>query len=255
LPGGAWEESIRKKATMDTGVFRGLAQPQLSRLNENLALLEYSDPGAIRARMSTNGFALLADEGALLFDTGAEELLPLIDQLRSQGFSPRGLVLSHRHIAGAGGAVPMIPREYGVPVFLHPFDARHPQAMAAGIAYEDPVGHPLMTAFGVEVVHLPGHTAGSIGLYLPDKGGTLLAGDAAMGPSAVQTKNGVEYLIRPPVMMNVNDAELRTQWLGFHRPLASVLPYHGTGYLDRVADLPTIMAPLTRLEPTMGLQG
>ena len=33
------------------------------------------------------------------------------------------------------------------------------------------------------------------------------------------------------------------------------LPYHGTGYLDRAADLPTIMAPLTWLEPTMGLQG
>ena len=93
--------------------------------------------------------------------------------------------------------------------------------MGAGIAYEDPVGHPLMTAFGAEVVHLPGHTAGSIGLYLPAGGGTLLAGDAAMGPSAVQTTNGVAYLIRPPVMMNVNDAELRAHWLGFHRPLAS----------------------------------
>ena len=237
---------------MDTGVFRGLAQPQLSRLREDLALLEYSDPGAVRARLSTNGFALLADEGALLFDTGAEELLPLIEQLRSQGLALRGLVLSHRHIAGLGGAVPIISREYGVPVFLHPLDASHPQAMAAGIAYEDPVGHPLMTAFGVEVVHLPGHTAGSIGLYLPD-GGTLLTGDAAMGPTAVQTENGVEYLIRPPVMMNVNDAQLRAQWLGFHRPLTSVLPYHGTGYLDRGADLPTIMAPLTRMEPTLGL--
>ncbi len=118
--------------------------------------------------MSTNGFALLTDKDALLFDTGTEELLPLINQLCDQGFSPRGLVLSHRHIAGLGGAVPVISREYGVPVFLHPLDARHPQAMAAGIAYEDPVGHPLMTAFGAEVVHLPGHTAGSIGLYLPN---------------------------------------------------------------------------------------
>jgi metal-dependent hydrolase (beta-lactamase superfamily II) len=74
-------------------------------LSENLALLEYSDPGAVRARLSTNGFALLTDESALLFDTGAEELLPLINQLRSQGFTPRGLVLSHRHIAGASGRV------------------------------------------------------------------------------------------------------------------------------------------------------
>ena len=88
----------------------------------------------------------------------------------------------------------------------------------------------------------------------PD-GGTLLTGDAAMGRTAVQTENGVEYLIRPPVMMNVNDAQLRAQWLGFHRPLTSVLPYHGTGYLDHASDLPTIMAPLTRMDPTMGLTG
>jgi glyoxylase-like metal-dependent hydrolase (beta-lactamase superfamily II) len=235
-------------------MFRGLAEPQLSRVREDLALLEYSDPGAVRARLSTNGYALLKDDGALLFDTGAEEMLPLIDRLRSEGFSPRGLVISHRHIAGLGGAVPIIPGKYGVPVFLHPLDARHPQAMGNGIAYEDPVGHPLMTAFGVEVVHLPGHTAGSIGLYLPERE-TLLAGDAAMGPTAVQTENGIECLIRPPVMMNVNDAQLRTQWREFHRPLASVLPYHGAGYLDRAADLPTIMAPLTRMDPTMGLTG
>jgi len=242
-------------ATMNTGVFRGLAQPQLSQLREGLALLEHSDPGAVRARMSTNGFALLADGGALLFDTGAEELLPLIDRLRNEGFQPRGLVLSHRHVAGLGGAAPVISRAYRVPVFLHPVDARHPQATAAGIAYEDPTGHPLIAAFGAEVVHLPGHTAGSIGLYLPDRGGTLLTGDAAMGPTAVQTEAGVEYLIRPPVMMNVNDGELRAGWRAFHRPLASVLPYHGTGYLDRAVDLPTIMAPLTRVEPTMGLTG
>ena len=33
------------------------------------------------------------------------------------------------------------------------------------------------------------------------------------------SKFHVEYLIRPPVTMNVNDAELRVQWLGFDRPL------------------------------------
>ena len=70
--------------------------------------------------MSTNGFALLTDKDALLFDTGTEELLPLINQLCDQGFSPRGLVRSHRHIAGLGGAVPVISREYGVPVFCIP---------------------------------------------------------------------------------------------------------------------------------------
>jgi glyoxylase-like metal-dependent hydrolase (beta-lactamase superfamily II) len=141
-----------------------------------------------------------------------------------------------------------------VPVFLHPLDARHPQAAAAGVPYEDPMGHPLLAEFGVEALHFPGHTEGLVALYLPD-GGTLLTGDAAMGPTAPQTEAGEEYLIRPPVGMNVDDAELRERWLAFDRPVASVLPYHGTGYVDRAADLPTIMRPLTRHEPTMGLTG
>ena len=111
-----------------------------------------------------------------------------------------------------------------------------------------------MTAFGAEAVHLPGHTAGSIGLY-PVRRRDTACRRCGNGTPALQAETGVEALIRPPVMMNVNDAELRARWLGFQRPLTSVLPYHGTGYLDRAADLPRIMAPLTRIEPTMGLTG
>ena len=38
-------------------------------------------------------------------------------------------------------------------------------------------------------------------------------------------------------------------------PVSSLLPYHGTGYGDRAADLPQIMRPLTCPEPTLGLPG
>jgi metal-dependent hydrolase (beta-lactamase superfamily II) len=115
-------------STRISSAFKGTSQPQLVRLRHDLALLEYCDPGAIRAHMATNGFALLVQGEALLFDTAATALLPLIHQLRQEGFALRGLVLSHRHTAALGGATSLLAHEHGLPVLLYPADARHPQA-------------------------------------------------------------------------------------------------------------------------------
>jgi glyoxylase-like metal-dependent hydrolase (beta-lactamase superfamily II) len=235
-------------------IFRGLPEAQLTRLAENLALLEHSDPGAVGAHMSTNAYAILIRGRALFFDVNASALLPLVEILRRDGFEPAGLVLSHRHSAGLGDAVITIAEQYQTPVFLHPIDAQHPQAMAVGLPYENPVGHPLLAEFGTEALHFPGHTAGLVTLYLAAQQ-VLLAADAAMGPTAPQADRGIEYLIRPPITTNVDDDEFRRRWLVFDRPVASVLPYHGTGYIQRRRDLPTIMQSLTRQVPTMGLTG
>ncbi|MGH9979170.1 MAG: hypothetical protein ACRD8Z_25555 [Nitrososphaeraceae archaeon] len=52
---------------------------------------------------------------------------------------------------------------------------------------------------------------------------------------------------------SVDDAEPQRQWLAFDRPVATVLPFHGTGYIDRLAsELASIMQPLARSEPTCG---
>ena len=204
--------------------------------------------------MSTNAYAVLTRGRALLFDANASGLLPLVEILRRDGFEPAGLVLSHRHSAGLGDAVITIAEQYQTPVFLHPIDAQHPQAMAVGLPYENPVGHPLLAEFGTEALHFPGHTAGLVMLYFAAQQ-VLLAADAAMGPTAPQADRGVEYLVRPPITTNVDDDELRRGWLAFDRPVASVLPYHGTGYLQRRRDLPTIMQSLKRPVPTVGLTG
>jgi hypothetical protein len=58
-------------------------------------------------------------------------------------------------------------------------------------------------------------------------------------------------MVRPPIETSVDDVELREQWLAFDRPIATVLPFHGTGYIDRrAADIDSIMHPLMRPEPT-----
>jgi glyoxylase-like metal-dependent hydrolase (beta-lactamase superfamily II) len=177
-------------------LFRGSTEPQMNRLLDDLVLIEHSDPGAAPARISTNTYAILANGRALLFDVNSSELLPLVERLRSEGFAPAGLVLSHRHTAGLGDAVPIVTERFRIPVFLHPLDARHPQANI-GVQYEDPMGHPLLADFGAEPLHMPGHTEGSIMLYRVADGGTLLTGDAAMGPGAPQTEAGVEHLLSP----------------------------------------------------------
>lgn len=127
----------------------------------------------------------------------------------------------------------------------------HKQALTSGLSFENPVGHQALAEFGFDALLFPGQTAGSIMLYSSSKAGVLLTGDSASGTSADQAKAGLERLIRPPIDTSIDDAELRRQWLAFDRPVATVLPFHGTGYVDRSAEeLVSIMKPLVRSEPT-----
>ena len=231
--------------------FRGMPKPQMTRLRPDIVLIEYSDAGAEEAHLSTNTYALLSASRMLLVDTNVSSLLPFVRQLSDDGYSPAALVLSHRHVVGLGDAIGDISTEFKIPVLLHPIDASHQQALTSGIQFENPVGHPVLGEFGFEAVLFHGQTAGSIVLYSTKHGGLLLTGDSAMGTTADQAKASLERLVRPPIETSVDDAELRRQWLAFHRPVATVLPFHGTGYVDRPAtDLASIMRPLVRSEPT-----
>ena len=88
-------------------------------------------------------------------------------------------------------------------------------------------------------------------MYTSKHGGVLLTGDSATGTSANQAKAGLVSLVMPSIETSVDDTGLREQWLAFNRPVATVLPFHGTGYIDRQADeLVSIMRPLVPPEPT-----
>ena len=231
--------------------FRGMSKPQMTRLLPDIALIESSDAGAEEAHLSTNKYALLNAGRMLLLDTNVSSLIPFVRQLSDDGYSPAALVLSHRHIVGLGDAIGDLSTEFKIPVLLNPIDAGHEQAMVSGIRFENPVGHPILGEFGFEALLFPGQTAGSIVLYTTKHRGVLLTGDSATGTNANQAKAGVERLVRPPIETSVDDAELREQWLAFDRPITTVLPFHGTGYIDRwAADIDSIMRPLMRPEPT-----
>ena len=186
-----------------------------------------------------------------LVDTNNSCLLPFVRRLSNDGFSPAALVISHRHVVGFGDTLNDPRTEFKIPMLLHPIYASHKQAQASGLLFENPIGHPVHSEFGFEALLFPGQTAGSIMLYSTNNVGLLITGDSASRTSATQAKAGLERLIRPPIDTSEDDAELRRQWLAVNRPIATVLPYHGTGYIDRpAADLGSIMQPLVRSGPT-----
>lgn len=113
------------------------------------------------------------------------------------GYSPAALVITHRHVVGLGDALSDLKTEFKIPLLLHPIDARHKQALAAGIPFDNPICHRVLSEFGFEALLFPGQTAGSIMLYSTNNGGLLLTGDSAMGTTADQAKAGLERLIRP----------------------------------------------------------
>ncbi len=89
----------------------------------------------------------------------------------------------------------------------------------------------LLRADGIEVIHIPGHTAGSVMLYLAGHGGVLLAGDSAvaLGPEQAAEPPRLER----PKMAPDADAAFRDAWVELVKrlPLAAVLPLHGQAYL------------------------
>lgn len=231
--------------------FRGMYQPQMTRLRPDIFLIEHTDPGAERLHISTNTYALLNAERMLLVDTSDSSLRPFVKQLSDDGFSPAAMVILHRHVVGSGDALADLSTQFKIPLLLHPHDASHPQARTSDLPFENPVGHRVLKEFGFEALLFPGQTAGSIMLYSPRNGGALLTGDSACGASVDQAKAGLERLVRPPIQTSEDDEELRRQWQAFGRPVSTILPYHGTGYVDRSkADVASIMRPLVRPEPT-----
>ncbi len=228
--------------------------PEPKWLLEDLILLEHDDPGGREAGMSTNSYALLTEGKALIVDAAFEYLLPSIQAIAEGGYPPAALLLSHRHLAGNGDLFRAFKEEFDAPIFLHPLDVGHPQASGAGVRFQDPTESPLFAQFGVEVLHFPGQTEGSVMLYR-QRDGLLLSGDSAMGTTGPQAAEGMERLIRPPVFTSVDDEGLRQNWLGFERAVSHLGPLHGSVYVDRAEEIREVMRPLVRDEPTRGVEG
>jgi glyoxylase-like metal-dependent hydrolase (beta-lactamase superfamily II) len=141
--------------------------------------------------------AILEDDGVTLIDTGYAGSLPRIEKAlaalgRTVG-QVRRVVCTHGHPDHAGGARAFA--DLGIEVLIHPADAanlhidlgsaiRRPTrgrifaAMTPPLPVYTPLadGDILPVLGGLEVIHTPGHTPGSVCLYAR-RGGLLFVGD------------------------------------------------------------------------------
>jgi hydroxyacylglutathione hydrolase len=213
-------------------------------------VLRLRPPG--RAQRLTNVYLLEEDGGVTAFDSGSEGMGPAIASAAAERGGLRRVVLSHAHADHRGGA-----SRLGAPVFCHPDEradvegdggahyfewskVRSPLIRAIGPgALRRMDGGPLAvegtlsegdTVAGFEVLHLPGHAPGLIGLW---RAGDRLAlvSDAVFvfDPFTVLGRPGRPRIASPAVrpypdaaresVRRIAALDPASVWLGHYGPL------------------------------------
>ena len=179
-----------------------------------------------------NSYAIIFDDFSILIDAPFSWCREAIEWLVLSGKRPRRHFLSHRHIPMSADAIREYERRDGKIFLLHPNDQSHDDA-AGKAEYADPTCDPVLAETGLEAIHMPGHTAGSVMLYSQLNGGILFAGDCAVGPGPQQA-NGSPFLQRPIMKQGEQNFCTRFAEIAGSREIATVLPYHGDWYSGRM---------------------
>jgi glyoxylase-like metal-dependent hydrolase (beta-lactamase superfamily II) len=106
------------------------------------------------------------EEGrGLILDTGADPP-KILEMVRRHSVKIVAIISSHRHYDHVAGNE-FLSRNLDAPIFAHPLEKPHiptaTEVAAPGHRWE-------FRGWHAEVVHLPGHTAGQIGLHVPSVG-------------------------------------------------------------------------------------
>lgn len=199
----------------------------------------YAIIGAVNVsvrRLYANVYLLGTPQGRLMVDTGTLNHAAGYARLL-RDFRPDAVLLTHAHVDHAGSA--WVAARLGVPVLAHALEHPHLSGEVHDLPY--PAGRPGLgrlvsrlhpklprsalrsidpgeTVSGWEVVHLPGHTPGQIGVL---RDGVLIAGDAVVGSP------GGAHLPRAAYNADHSQA-LRTLKMMADLDLRTVLPGHGS---------------------------
>ncbi len=135
---------------------------------------------------------------ALVVDPG-DEISRILEVLKRHGLKVKAIVITHAHIDHIGGAQ-KLKKATGAPVYMNPDDAElqemmHVQAGWLGVETPDAVeidapatdgGKLVVGTTEFHVLHTPGHTQGSISLWIPSES-KLVAGDTLFRDSIGRT--------------------------------------------------------------------
>ena len=198
-----------------------------------------------------NCYLLRLGENAVLVDSanpGTQD--KVLEALRSHNVAPEDLrliFLTHNHPDHSGTA-PWFREEYGIPLAMHPLDTtvgplkteglpgfllglasrggvESAEALVPDLALEDGFS---LREYGIpgEVLHVPGHTAGSVGILLD--GNRFVAGDLYMNFAGPHTA----YIAEDFDRLRLSEQKLMA------RPVDVVFPGHGRPFrFARVAPL------------------
>jgi glyoxylase-like metal-dependent hydrolase (beta-lactamase superfamily II) len=147
------------------------------------------------------------DGRALLIDTGAEAA-KVLEMVRRHSARVQAIVCTHRHYDHIAGNE-FIARNLGVPVFAHKLE----RAFVPGVTEVVEDGQRFQVGrWEAEFLHIPGHTAGQLGVHVPGvgvwTGDTLFKGSVGgtMGSGATgfgDLRASVERLLQLPEDLKV----------------------------------------------------
>jgi glyoxylase-like metal-dependent hydrolase (beta-lactamase superfamily II) len=202
----------------------------------------------LRRVRGCNVYYLADPDNPALIDSGLPwtvgRLLRTIAEFPPEWPPPKRLLITHYHIDHAGGAV-RLRQAFGTSVVTHPAETkafvdrllrdaplpwrvrRYTMSTAPDEVVED--GTVLPVLGGLEVVHTPGHTPGSLCFYLREQG-VLFTGD--------QFISYIDRLSRPFMGVEGDRGAYRESLarIAALRP-AVLLPGHGYPVLQDAADL------------------